>query len=267
MRHGREIAGETAVGREAGGDKGIAVKRKSRSFALCCLTIMIAFGTCTTNGPREPTIWTLDNLKRIGDLQPQILGSPEVKETRRGPAIEFNGTSDALILDTYPLAGWSEFTIEIIFRPDTGGLPEQRFMHTQADDDHRVLVETRLVDDHWFLDTYIKSGDSDRTLANRDSLHPLGEWYHAALTYKENVMTHYVNGVKEASRRVTYVPLSGGRISIGCRLNEVYWFKGAIRQVCFSPRALSPSAFVLKNDQAAPGNASDGGKQTSQGMG
>src|SRR5690606_40425638 len=158
-------------------------------------------------------------------------------------------SSDLLILDTNPLAGASVFTVEVVFRPDPEGEREQRFLHFQAEEDHRVLVETRLNDQNeWFLDTFIKAGESEKTLQSRESWHPLGEWYHAALVYDGQEMRHYINGVQERSGSVEYSPMAGGKTSIGCRLNQVYWFKGAIQTIRISHRPLNPDEFLTVSD-------------------
>ena len=62
-------------------------------------------------------------------------------------AIEFDGVRDALFVGTNPLAGLEAFTIELDFRPDEGGLAEQRFLHLGEANGDRVLFETRLTGD------------------------------------------------------------------------------------------------------------------------
>ena len=82
-----------------------------------------------------------------------------------GKAIAFDGVGDSLLLNTNPLAGAEAFTLEAVFRPETGGEKEQRWFHIQEDNsENRVLLETRLVGDEWFLDTYIRSGENNRPL-------------------------------------------------------------------------------------------------------
>lgn len=192
-------------------------------------------------------IWELDNLANVAGNRPQILGTPKLVELPDERAIQFDGDGDALVFDTNPLAGFSRFTVEVIFRPDSDGGAEQRFVHLQAADDHRVLIETRLTQDgHWFLDTFLKSGGPERTLYAREFLHETGRWFHAALTYDGSRMRHYVNGVQEMEGDVEFRPMKGGQTSVGCRLNRVYWFKGAVRALSFTGRVLAPSDFVLR---------------------
>lgn len=94
-------------------------------------------------------------------------------------------------LNSNPLAGAQTFTVEAVFRPDAGGNHEQRWFHIQEETgDDRVLLETRLDDDQWFTDTFIKSGENSRTLYAENFKHPIGEWYHVALVYDGSMMRH-----------------------------------------------------------------------------
>ena len=188
--------------------------------------------------------WTLDSLEAIGSHKPEILGQPRVIDTPVGRALEFDGVDDAILMPVNPLAGAQAFTLETVFRPDKGGEKAQRFVHVAEVDDHRILIETRLPDPNtWFLDTFIKSGVPERTLQSRGQLHPLGEWYHAALVYENGRMRHFIDGVEEMSGEVAYTPMKSGQVSIGVRLNRLFWFKGAIRSLRFCSRALRPHEF------------------------
>ncbi len=195
----------------------------------------------------EQITWDLDNLETVHGIPIETLGAPKVINTPEGKAIEFDGRDDGLLIPQNPLKGWSEFTVEVLFRPDPGGLEEQRFFHIQeSGSDNRVLLETRLPNErHWFLDTFIKSGKHELTLYAKEYLHPLGQWHHAALVRDRSKVTHYVNGKKELSQSMPFSPLGDGQVSVGVRMNKVYWFKGAIRLVRFYPRALRPEEFAL----------------------
>ncbi len=191
-------------------------------------------------------IWNMDNLDAIGGHQPTVLGSPRVIDTPGGRALEFDGTGDALVLDTHPLEGAEQFTLEVIFRPDAGGLEEQRFFHLQeTDSEDRMLLETRLTGDgHWFLDTYIQSGATEQTHYADDCLHPVGQWHQAALVFDGHTMSHYVNAALERSAEIAFTPARAGKTSIGSRINRVCWFKGALRTVRLAHRALTPEEFL-----------------------
>jgi hypothetical protein len=91
---------------------------------------------------------------------------------------------DALFLDVHPLADAETFTWEVIFRPDAGGAAEQRFFHFQENGtDTRMLFEIRVIDGKWCLDSYAQSGTESKALMDREKLHTLGVWHHAAAVY------------------------------------------------------------------------------------
>ena len=197
-------------------------------------------------GQRQVT-WKIDNLTSIDGHRTTVLGAPRVIQTDGGKAVEFDGKDDGLIVPVIPLVGATAFTLEIVFRPDAGGPREQRFFHLQENgSENRVLVETRLTGDgRWYLDTFIRSGNVNQTLASPARLHPLGTWHHAALVFDGHEMRHYVNGTKELwARLASFTPLRAGKTSLGVRMNRVHWFKGAIRTARFTRRALRPSEFL-----------------------
>ena len=70
----------------------------------------------------------------------------------------------------------------------------------------------------------------------------------AAIVVDENSFTHFVNGELELSEAIRFEPQLPGRTSLGVRLNEVNWFKGAIRTVRITPRALVPEEFLTAED-------------------
>ena len=194
----------------------------------------------------QASTWNFDRLDSLGGHAVSLTGAPKLIDTPQGKAIEFDGKDDGLFLETNPLAGLAQFTAEIVFRPALGGPKEQRFFHMQEEgSDNRLLCETRLTEDgHWFLDTFLKSGESSATLFAKDSLHAIGPWYHAAVTYDGQTMRHYVNGAEELKAEVKFEPQKAGRTSLGVRLNRVSWYQGAIRQVRVSPRVLEAREFL-----------------------
>ncbi len=215
---------------------------------LLILSIFISIGTTLraeenfAEDSQPSIVWTLDNAESIGGHRPRLLGAPQITGAADGgPALQFNGKSDGLILPVNPLRGFSKFTIEVLFRPDANGLPAQRFVHIQDERDSRIMIETRLIGGtSWSLDTFLRSGDSSRPLLDRTKRHPTGKWAWAALVYDGKTMADYVNGVKELEGPVDFAPMADGRMSLGVRLNRVYWFKGGIKEIRFSPTALSP---------------------------
>ena len=194
----------------------------------------------------EQIVWQIDNLERIGGYGTHIVGSPKVIEAPGGKAVEFDGVGDGVFLDVHPLAGAEVFTEEVIFRPYSEGLEEQRFLHLQEDgSEDRILFETRLTDDNqWFLDSFVKSGEGNNTLYAEGFRHPIGPWYHAAIVVDGREMRHYVNGEQEIAMEVDFAPQGPGRTSIGVRINHESWYKGAVRTARFTRRVLKPDEFL-----------------------
>lgn len=212
--------------------------------AISCALLYGAAANAQDASDRGHEVWTFDRLDRIGGHATTVLGSPRVIDTPIGKAMEFDGIDDALFVEVHPLAGAKTFTWEAIFRPD-GGNREQRWFHLQeAGSDNRMLFEIRIVDDRWFLDSFNFSTTGSRTLMNKNSLHPLGGWYHVAAVYDGKVFSNYVNGVQDGAAEVELSPQGSGRSSIGVRINLVDYFKGAIHLARFTRRALSPAAFL-----------------------
>jgi hypothetical protein len=205
---------------------------------------MLAAGA-TAQAP--PVEWTIDNLSAIGGHAVTVVGAPRVVETEVGRALEFNGASDGIYVAANPLEGLAQFTLEVLFSPARDGLPEQRFVHIEDEREggNRVLIETRLTGGgQWYLDTFLKQGTASRPLIDRANTHPVESWHVAALVYDGREMSHYVDGVRELSGEVAFGPLGPGRTSLGVRQNLVYWFKGRIRALRITPRALAPAALM-----------------------
>ena len=189
-------------------------------------------------------VWTFNRLDRVGAYRTKVIGSPRLVETPIGKAIEFDGVDDALFIDVHPLAGAETFTWEAIFRPD-GGNAEQRWFHLQeTGSENRMLFEIRVVGNRWLLDSFNLSTTGSATLMNRSSLHPLGAWYHVAAVYDGKVFSNYVSGAKDGEVEVQLSPQGPGRSSVGVRINQVHFFKGAIHSARFTRRALAPAAFL-----------------------
>ncbi|RPI24569.1 MAG: LamG domain-containing protein [Acidobacteria bacterium] len=220
------------------------------SFALL-ITVTIGVFMARPNGETENPVvidWQINNVSHIGGHRITVLGKPEIITSDHSQALLFDGEDDGIIVESNPLAGARRFTVEVVFRPDPGGAPQQRFLHFQSGENRRALVETRLEGEQWFLDTFLKFDEAERTLQARDKLHPLGEWFHAALVYDGRAMHHYVNGIMETSGPVDFSPLRAGQMSIGCRLNRVFWFKGAIRRMRVTHSVLRPEEFLPKTN-------------------
>jgi hypothetical protein len=214
--------------------------------ALCLLAAASSLALGAIGAPPTATTWRLETAERVGRHPVAVLGAPKRVSTDIGPALEFNGSSDGLLLDVNPLRGLARFTIEVLFQPAPGGQPEQRFLHIEEPGTgSRALIELRMTDaDRWALDTYLRAGQTGLTLLDRTRTHAAGQWHTAALVYDGRTMTHYVNGEKELSGEIAFPPIGGGRTSIGVRQNQVSWFKGRIHTIRFSPGAVAPAAML-----------------------
>lgn len=195
-------------------------------------------------------VWNINSLNKIGGASVEVEGNPQIVNTIQGTAVRFDGDGDRLLVDANPLGDATEFTIEIIFNP-ADAYPnnlEPRFFHIESPDNpnRRVTIELRLNDKkQWYLDAYIKSEQSQFTLIDPTQVHPIGEWAHAAITYRDREFVSYVNGKKELVGQVNYLPIAANaKTSIGARMNQVHWFKGDIAQVRISPRVLFAAEFL-----------------------
>lgn len=206
--------------------------------ALALSAVLVACASLPVSDKSK--VWTLRDVTRVGSHVTEVVGAPKVAGSGADTAIVFDGEGDGLFVPANPVAGWSAFTIEVRFKPSGSGGEEQRFLHLEDDLKHRVLLETRVRDRQWSLDTFLFQ-DSEHRLAllDRTKLHATDLWYWVALVYDGSKMSHYVNGELEVAGAVDFTPMSTGRSSIGVRQNRVSWFKGAIAEVRFTPAAVS----------------------------
>jgi hypothetical protein len=205
--------------------------------------VLLATRTFAANAT-APVVWTLDSAASVGGHKPEILGAPQIVDEDTGwPSARFNGLDDGLVVPVNPLAGWRQFTIEVLFLPEPNGPAAQRFVHLADDNARRVLLETRSPDGaSWSLDTFLRGEKDECTLRDMTKLHPTGRWTWVALVYDGRTMTDYVNGVKEFEAEVSFEPMTSGRTSLGVRLDRQYWFKGFIKEIRFHRTALTPEA-------------------------
>jgi hypothetical protein len=211
--------------------------------------------------PNEPqaTIWRFDNIDSIGGQATHVLGHPYLIDSPYGKAVEFNGNDDALIVDQHPLAGANAYTWEVIFRPETGGAEAQRFFHlseidqkTGKDTDNRMLLEIRIVKGQWCLDSFAETNGSQRALLNCEDLHPLGQWYRVTAVYDGKTLRNYVGDEMQGEGELHIAPQGPGHSSIGTRINRRDFFKGAVFEARFTPRALKPAEFLKMPETQGP---------------
>jgi hypothetical protein len=216
----------------------------SRTRLALILSLLVASAGAAPN----PVTWTLNDLAKVGGQTPTVWGAPQVVD---GAAMHFNGASDGILLAVNPIAGWGQFTVAILFRPESDAPFAQRFLHIQDGPGNRMTFETRVVAGKgWYMDTFLASGQaggagtgavpSSRALIDPAKLHPLDQWYWGELVYDGHTMTAYVDGVQELTGPVALPAMGSGRISLGVRQNKVYWFKGQIKEVRFYPGVVAP---------------------------
>jgi hypothetical protein len=200
----------------------------------------------------------MNSLKKIGGHPVMVFGNPVVVDTGTGKAIRFDGIDDRLLVANNPLGDAKEFTIEVIFKPDSAYhiSMQPRFIHFQDEGDtlsgwnsaRRIMMELRLTPENkWYLDGFLLTDAGERTLQNKNLTHPTGQWCHAALTYKDNTFKTYVNGVEEASGSVTFTEKilnRAGNVSIGGRMNRLNYYRGLIKTLKITRKALMPEQFI-----------------------
>jgi hypothetical protein len=190
------------------------------------------------------TEWALSDLilKRTDGVR--ITGNPGIVKFKSGEAVSFDGSADAVFLENMPLAGNSNFTVEVVFRPSGGGNFEQRFLHFGDVQGDRVLLELRSTPAGWYFDAFIKTGDAQLALIEPALLHPSDRWYHIAYVIDNGKISTFINNKKELEGEIQMTPLKSGKTSIGVRQNEVSWFKGDIFRIRITPEALEPKNFM-----------------------
>jgi hypothetical protein len=194
---------------------------------------------------RIKTEWTLSDLLSDKAESTEIKGNPGIVNFKNAKAVSFNGSSDAVIVDIMPLSGCKTITAEVIFRPVSSGGFEQRFLHCGEVQGDRLLLELRSTPEGWYFDAFIKTGDDQLALIDPGLLHPYDQWYHVAYVINNNILSSWVNGIKELEGKLEHAPLSGGKTSIGARQNEVSWFRGDIYKIRLTDDALASDEFMI----------------------
>ncbi len=233
----------------------IQVKSKNHiSRKILTAFLLTLFLSCSISIAQENSnfVWSMDNLNKIGGLPVLIFGNPAVKDFSFGKAVEFDGVDDGIIVQGFPLNKEKSFTAEIIFKP-YDSFPknvEQRFLHVQSPprNNRRFLIELRLNEKkEWYIDTHIRADSALLTCLAKNNPHPVDNWYHVVFVYNNGMARHYVNGIEEMSGKVNYIPVDSANVSLGMRMNKIWFFKGAIASVAFSKRDLKPGEFLLSS--------------------
>ena len=226
---------------------------EARSCIIILLCSILSLSLRAQSGKPYSEVWELKSLRRIGGHKVEVFGNPKVVKTERGKAVEFDGIDDRLLVDYNPIGDAKEFTVEVIFKayPAFEVSNQPRFIHIQDPNDtleKRVMVELRLTQSNqWYLDGYLLTDAGERTLQNRKLTHPIGDWYHAAVTYKDNTFTTYVNSIQEVSGTISFNKVlinKTGKVSLGGRMNEINYYCGLIKKLKITRKALDPKDFM-----------------------
>lgn len=204
-----------------------------RSLLLIIPVILPVWGAFVGG---KTVIWYLKDPKQMGKFSPVVLGNPIVKVEGKDSALYFNGISDGLVFPEIPIEGWSTFTVEVLFKPDSDGPSAPRLIHFEDSSMNRGTLELRLTKNgQWYFDGFLKNGTTRKgvTLIDSTQLHPADSWHRAALGYDGKKMYTYIDGKKELESEVDFPVMTKGNISLGVRLNKKNWFKGQIREVRF----------------------------------
>jgi hypothetical protein len=235
---------------------------KKQSLPLFLASIIFLQFTGQAQTDSAAVVWNLDRSDSIGGyfttlLPNKINGStselPVIINTEHGKAAYFNGINDGFLAKGNPLGNAVTWTIEVVFKPDSSSNPdnlEQRFLHIAQNSTApaRLLLEIRLLKNQkWALDFYLANGKSKLVLLDtvHDArLHTANQWYHVAVVYENPRVTTYIDGVRELSDTVSFPALVNAQTSIGARQDPRSWFKGTIKIIKSTPRALTPSEFL-----------------------
>lgn len=230
-------------------------RTRSGHLRAICVSLLLGF----SNAAHAQVTWNVDNTTSIGGNTTTVIGNPIVVSTPFGDAVRFDG-NDGLIVNTDPVAGAANFTVEMLFRPDPimnalSNVP--RVLHLQSmpsPPDHRATLEGRIVaGNQWYIDTFLQSQSASSsnpnvttglTLIEPTKLHPLSQWYNYALVYDGFQLKSYLNGQLESSGALAVQKMAVGRTSLGMRINQVNFFEGVIAKVRFTPSVVDPANFL-----------------------
>jgi len=215
--------------------------------AVFGLLFLLLFTSYCVAADSNEIIWDFNDITSIGGNKTTVVGQPKVIDTEKGKAIKFDGVDDGLIVESLPIAGAEKFTVEIIFLPDANGLQTQRFLNLQANNSvNRLLLmmDASPADKIWYLQSFIKSSAGTLDMFQTEKFYPTGKWNSVAVVYDGQKLHSYVNGIEEIAQPLAFSPLGKGKTSIGMKINQHSFFKGAVRKVRFTRRALGPDKLL-----------------------
>jgi hypothetical protein len=144
-------------------------------YLHCLLVIIIFLGNVSWASNTDTTyfkLWNINSLESIGGHSVTVYGNPKVVDTDKGKVVQFDGNGDILLVDANPIGSATEFTIEVVFKPDAGiNITNQPlFIHIQGTKDadaKRITIELRVNNQNeWYLDGFLKTDITNLTLSD-----------------------------------------------------------------------------------------------------
>jgi len=232
------------------------LSRRDACIGLSALAGASALGTTGALAQSKGGIvtWNVNNLSNIGGHPALDLGVPKVIKTAAGNAVQFDGQS-GLVLETNPVAGYEQWTMEALIRPDGGKETAQRIFHigeynpavdqvsaTNAtnNNSNRFTFELRTAGDQVWFESFNTGPGYQSALIDPKKVHPLHAWLVLTQTYDGAMHRSFVNGELQQEKPLKYHVMGPGRCSIGTRLNRTTPFLGGYMRMRFARRALPP---------------------------
>jgi len=154
----------------------------------------------------------------------------------------------------------------LVFKPDAcyPNNVDPRFLHMQDPndpDEKRVMIELRIdANNQVYMDGFMKTDLESLPLIDASLVHATEVWQHAAITYKDSILTTYFNGVKELSGKVAYTSKiinTVGKTSLGGRMDKRKYYSGLMKFLKVSHAVLDPEDFIFIHDQPALGRQTE----------
>ncbi len=206
--------------------------------------IFAALLSCTALCAQNAVVWDASSHPDPSQIQ----GQPKIIQTKLGPAVEFNGSTDGVFLPSVPVAGMDEITLEVIMNQYGSANFENRYLHIGEINGPRIMFETRVTPENfWYADFFVvmTQGTETALMIDPAKTHPADKWYNVTLVGTKDGVKGYVNGVLEGEVAINYRDMiKTGQTSVGVRQNLRSWFKGAVYKIRVTPKALTPDQFL-----------------------
>jgi len=209
-------------------------------------------------------VWNINNLTKIGGYSIDVKGSPSIIKTSDGDsAVEFNALTDTsterIKIQVNPLVNDTDFTVEVIFSPYNNYYAfkksHQPYIFDICNPDSVISPKHQLNCGFYYenagygwntLSDVI--GDTYFVLAESNHTFTTNSWYHMAVTYSKSTskLNYYVNGNLIYSHTGSHIGLFNSlqQVSIGSLMYPGNYFKGAIKKIIFTHKAITESDFT-----------------------